>query len=310
MQLEDVIKELKKMKAKRVFVQFPEGLKLRIQNMSKQLEKEGFEIVLCLEATWGACDVREHEAKLLKCDAILHIAHEDFGVKTTMPVVYWDYLIDADPTPILEKEFNKLEPYQKIGLVTSIQYIKTLPVVKKFLEKRGKEVFIGKGDKIPGQMLGCRVGAGILIEDKVDAFLCITAGQFYGLGLALKSNKPLLNLDLEQNSIYRLDTLKKKVEKITAWNIAQVKEARRIGILVSWKLGQFTLPFEIKKKLEKIGKEVFIIAMDEFTTAKLEGLKLDALVNTACPRIGTDDLEKYKLPIVNVEHLYKGKIIS
>lgn len=60
---EKAVKKLKKMKAKRVFIQFPEGLKLSIQNISEDLEKEGFETVLCLEKTYGACDVRDDEAK-------------------------------------------------------------------------------------------------------------------------------------------------------------------------------------------------------------------------------------------------------
>lgn len=39
--------------------------------------------------------------------------------------------------------------------------------------------------------------------------------------------------------------------------------------------------------------------MDEVTPEKIEGLKLDALINFACPRIGIDDLSRYKIPILN-----------
>ena len=142
--MNEAVAKLKKLNAKRIFVHFPEGLKMRIQDISKQLEKEGFEVVLCMEATWGACDVREYEAGLLKCDAILHVAHEDYGVKTKMPVVYWEYFFDADPIPILEKDFDKIKNFKRIGLVTSLQFVKTLPAVKDFLEKNGKEVFLHK----------------------------------------------------------------------------------------------------------------------------------------------------------------------
>lgn len=78
-----------------------------------------------------------------------------------------------------------------------------------------------------------------------------------------------------------------------------------MGVLVSWKLGQMKSPYEIKKKLEKEGKEVFILAMDEIIPEKVEGLKLDALVNCSCPRIGIDDLERYKIPVVNFTELDK-----
>src|SRR3989338_2664244 len=306
--MNEAVAKLKKLHAKRIFVHFPEGLKMRIQEISKQLEKEGFEVVLCMEATWGACDVREYEAGLLKCDAILHVAHEDYGVKTKMPVVYWEYFFDADPIPILEKDFDKIKNFKRIGLVTSLQFVKTLPAVKDFLEKKGKEVFLHKSLQHPGQMLGCRVAAGKRIEDKIDCFLCVSAGRFYVLGLVLQTDKPTYNLDLEKQQIYQIENLKMKVQKIIEWNKAELKEAKKIGLLVSWKRGQmFGDPFKVKKILEQQGKEAYILAMDELSKSKFEGMKLDFLINFACPRIGTDDLEKYGKPTLNWYHITSEK---
>lgn len=120
----------------------------------------------------------------------------------------------------------------------------------------------------------------------------------------MTTEKPVLNLDLERKEIYSLERFKNKIRKILAWNKAQLEDAKRIGILVSWKKGQLASdPFKIKQKLEKKGKEVFVIAMDEITPEKLEGLKLDFLVATACPRIGIDDLERYKIPLVNWDQI-------
>ncbi|MFH0711153.1 MAG: diphthamide biosynthesis enzyme Dph2 [Candidatus Aenigmatarchaeota archaeon] len=298
--MNDAVKKLKKLHAKRIFVQFPEGLKMKIQEIAKELEKKGFEVILSLESTWGGCDIREHEAKLLRCDAILHIAHEDYGIKTKIPVVYWEYFFDVNPVPVLEKDFDKLKDFQKIGIVTSLQYVKTIPKVKDFLEKRGKKVFVNKSLKHPGQVLGCNLSAGIKLEKKVDCFLCISAGKFYSLGLIFKTGKPTFNLDLENQQIYQLDDLKMKILKIIEWNKSELKDAKRIGLLVSWKKGQmFGDPFKMKKQLEKQGKEVYILAMDELSKSKIEGLKLDFLINFSCPRIGTDDLEKFSKPILN-----------
>jgi len=300
--MKEIIKKLKDLKAKRVFVQFPEGIKLRIQDIAKQLEKENFEIVLCLEPCYGACDIRDEEALRLDCDTILHIGHESLGIKNKLPVVFWEYFIESDPIPILEKEFDKLNNLGNIGLVTSIQFVKTIPVIKSYLEKKGKKVFIHKTLQYPGQVLGCKLEAAKNIEEKVDCFLCISAGKFYGLGLILETEKPVLCLDLERKEIYNLDKLKRKIQKITAWNKSQLKDAKKVGVLVSWKKGQLKNPFKIKEKLKKEGKEVFILAMDEITPEKIEGMKLDALVNLACPRIGIDDLERYRIPVINGNH--------
>lgn len=300
--MEEVIEKLRELNAERVFVQFPEGMKLKIQGMARELEKNGFETYICLDATWGACDIREDEAKKLKCDAIIHMAHSDFGVKTDIPVIYYDYFLNGHPEPILEKEFSKLEDYQKIGLVTSLQFIPATKRVKEFLEDNGKKVLMAKSplEKYEGQILGCRTGAGMALESKVDAFLCVSAGKFYGLGLALETDKPLLNLDLEKGKIYSIIDLKKKVQKIIAWNKQLLKDSKKVGFLISWKRGQmFGNPIKLKEKLEKEGKEVYLLAMDEFSPHKFEGLKLDILVSFACPRIATDDQEKYRIPMLN-----------
>ena len=296
---EKAAKELKKLNAKRIFVQFPEGLMLSIQEISQKLEREGFEVVLCLEKTYGGCDIRDDEAKRLKCDAILHIAHQNFGVKSSLPVVYWDYFLEADPIPILEKEFSKLKEYKNICLVTSLQFVKTLPAVAEFLKKNGKKAFVEKKLHYEGQMLGCKVASGLAIEKNVDAFLCVSAGKFYGIGLALATKKPVLNLDLETQIINSLDTQKKKIEKIIVWNKQLLKDAKNVGLLVSWKKGQMLGdPFKMKDSLEKQGKKVFVLAFDEISNNKLEGLKLDILVNFGCPRI-QEDQSNYKIPILN-----------
>lgn len=301
--MEEIINELKKIRAKNVFVQFPEGIKLRMQGIVKRLEGEGFAVVTCLEECYGACDVKEDEAKKLGCDTILHIGHEKFLQKTKMPVVYWEYFIDVDPLPALKKDFDKLNGFENIGLITSIQFVKTIPIVKEFLERNGKKAFAHKSLQYPGQVLGCMLEAARAIDNKVDCFLCISAGEFYGRGVVLKVNKPVFNLDLERKEIYSLDDFGRKIQKIIAWNRAQLKEAKKVGLLVSWKKGQLKMPFGLKEKLEKDGKDVYIFAMDKIAPEKLEGLKLDFIINCSCPRIGTDEVSRYKLPLLNIEDI-------
>jgi len=299
----ETLEELKRINAKRIFIQFPEGLKLRIQDITKELEENGFEIVICLERTYGGCDVRDFEANRLKCDAVLHIAHQDYGVKSSLPVVYWDYFLEADAVPILKKEFEKLKDYKNIGIVTSVQFVKSLPAVSEFLEKNGKKVFLHKSLQYAGQMLGCRIGSGLAVEKNVDAFLCISAGKFYGIGLSLFTKKPVMNLDLETQSIFSLDAQTKKIQRVIAWNKQMLKDAKNIGLLVSWKKGQmFGNPFRIKNNLEKNGKKVYVLAFDELSNDKLEGLKLDLIVNFGCPRI-QEDQSNYKIPMLNYYQL-------
>jgi 2-(3-amino-3-carboxypropyl)histidine synthase len=283
----DISKELKKKRVKRIFIQYPEGLKLRIQNIAKDLEDNGFEVIICCEPTYGSCDLRDEEATRLGCDAILHIGHSDLKIKPKLPVVYWEYFYTVDPIPILKEEMNELKKFKRIGIVTSVQFIKTTDKVIDFLKNAGKEVYIQKSLKYPGQILGCNVDAAKKIEDKVDCFLYVGAGKFHPLGVALAVNKPVLSLDLEKKQIYSLDNEKMKWLKKKAWHDSDLDDAKNVGIIVCWKKGQVRMSEarKLKKELENKGKEVSILAFDDFKKEKIEGLKFDALINLACPRL-------------------------
>ena len=286
MELKSVIEKLNGMKVKKVFIQYPEGLTLKIVDISKKLEKEGFEVFICVEPCYGSCDIRDHEAKLMGCDVILHIGHSDFGLDSELPVVYWEYEINVDPISVLEKEFHKLKPYKKIGLITSVQFVKAMDKVKDYLEKNGKEIFVHKTLKYLGQVLGCCVYSAEVIEDKIDCFLYVGAGKFHPLGVAIKVDKPVFSLDLEKNEIISLEKEKMKYLKKKAWHENQLKEAKSVGILVSWKKGQNRIDEarKLKKELEEKDKEVTILSFDRVTKEKMEGLKFDVLVNMICPR--------------------------
>lgn len=283
----EIIDTLKRMGAKRIFLQYPEGLQLRIQEMTRKLEENGFEVILCLEPTYGACDVRDSEAERLECDVILHIGHTDFGMKSEIPVVYWDYFLVVDPIPILEKEVRKLGRFKKIGLVTTVQFVKAMKKVQEYLKKMGKEVYLHKSLKYPGQILGCNVEAAKGIEDMIDCFLYVGAGKFHPIGVALKVKKPVFSLDLEKKVIYSIGKEKMIWLKKKAWNEAKLKDAKKVGIIISWKKGQNNIreAMRLKEELEEKGKEVYVLAFDRILKEKIEGLKFDCLVNLACPRL-------------------------
>ncbi len=290
--IKGVISELKKTRTRRIMVQFPEGLKMKIQDIAKRLENEGFELVLNVEPVFGGCDVRDFEGKRLGCQAILHIGHSDFGVKSELPVIYWDYSFDVDPIPALEKNFEKLKSYKNIGLFTSIQYVSAMRKVKQFLEKNEKEVFTYKSQKHEGQVLGCRVFAATSLKDKVDCFLYVGAGRFHPLGVALVTEIPTFSLDLEKNDIIDFQNEKKIYMKKKAWHDVKLKEARVVGITVSWKQGQNRIDeaMRLKKLLESEGKEVHILAFDTVSKEKIMGMKFDCVVNMVCPRMDDEDL--------------------
>jgi 2-(3-amino-3-carboxypropyl)histidine synthase len=142
-------------------LQIPEGLKRKALDIAD----ETGDVVIDCEACYGACDLCIGEAKSLGCDGIIHY----------VPVEYREIRQDYDPVPVLEKNLEKIKG-NRIGLVSTIQFLDSLKSTKKFLENKGKSVRIGKGKSKEGQILGCDVSAANSVEKDVDAFLYIGSG--------------------------------------------------------------------------------------------------------------------------------------
>jgi len=301
MELQEAIEKMKKIKAKRIFVQLPEGLRTKSLEISDVLEKNQLEPIISLETTFGACDLRDEEALRLKCDAILHFGHNSFGfdyLKSKIPIFYVELFVDKE-IKNFENEFEKIEKFNKIALVYSIQYKKIFEKVKEFLEKKGKKVLTFGNS----QIIGCNYSNALALESETEIYLVISSGKFHALGLALKTEKPVFLFDAEQEKILEISKEKEKYRKIIAWNKKIFEESKKVGLLISWKKGQLKNFETIKEKIEKMGKKVYVFVFDELNENMLEGLKIDCLVNLACPRISIDDLERFKIPIISFEEL-------
>ena len=225
--IKEIVEKIKRLGAKRIFLQVPEGLKLKVLSFAEELEKRGFEVFISIETCYGACDLRDYEAKKLNCDLILHFGHSKMDL---IPVIWEEYRIDFNPKNLLERNLTKLKKYKKIGLVTTVQFISSLEKAKKFLEARGLKIFIGrpKGKCIyPGQVLGCDYSSAKSIENKVNCFLFLGSGLFHPLGLVLKVKKPVLFLDFEKGELIDLLEQKEKRKRIKFAQIEKAKECER-----------------------------------------------------------------------------------
>ncbi|MFQ6010391.1 MAG: diphthamide biosynthesis enzyme Dph2 [Candidatus Aenigmatarchaeota archaeon] len=293
----------------KILLQIPEGLKTRAIEIAKELESRGDKVVISCDPCYGACDLKEKEARELGCEKIIHYGHTKF-LENRMPVLYEEIKESMDPAPILNKDFEKIEKHSSFGLVSSLQFVDSLKKAKSFLEKKAKQAHIGKGILIskklyPGQILGCDISAAKAVESKVDCFLFFGSGRFHPLGLALSTEKPVYFVDMERKEIENLNSFRRKFLNQRYAASAMLKHARTIGILVSTKSGQrrIELAENIREELKKRGRNAFILSMDEISPEKLAGLKLDAFINTACPRIAIEHRTQFDKPIVNPDEI-------
>ena len=78
-------------------------------------------------------------------------------------------------------------------------------------------------------------------------------------------------------------------------------DARKIGIIVGLKEGQFAniKAIELRKELTKLGMQTQLIALTEISDEKLQNFKeIDAFIQVACPRLGTDNY--FSKPVLSV----------
>src|SRR3989338_4558469 len=290
MQTDNLVAEIKKTGAKRVMIQVPGGLKVKLTEIITKLEENDITAVASVSPSYGACDLADDEAKQHRCELLVHIGHSKFyrDFTTVVPVLYFPWIVDLE----LKNIYFSLIAEKRIGILSTIQYVNTLPELKTMLEKHGKEVVIG------GQVLGCWFLNAEKISDGVDAFLYLGSGKFHPLGL---KNKKTYILDVEKMSIEIVD--RTEIEKRRYANIYNAKDAKTFAILTATKKGQFELlakAEEIRKRLEENDRNAFILIMHEINDDALAGVRADAFVNTACPRIVEDHFSK---PILNPDDL-------
>jgi 2-(3-amino-3-carboxypropyl)histidine synthase len=78
--------------------------------------------------------------------------------------------------------------------------------------------------------------------------------------------------------------------------IHRAMDAETWGIIVSTKIGQRR--WEIAEEIVEANDDAYLITLDEVTPDHLRNFGLDAYVNTACPRITTDDGPQFDDPLL------------
>ncbi len=284
--------------AKTVGLQFPVGLRTKAVELAQEIEaKAGVTCLVSADPSFGACDIAD-----MPVDLIVHLGHAPMPHLRYNRVFFYDL-----PGPALTSLafIDAAEPMlpKRVGLLTTTQFRAWLPQIKEHLEKAGHEVAIGEPDKrvaYAGQLLGCDYHTAETVSKDVDGYLYIGTGEFHPIGVAFLTDQPIIIADPERGSARTLADLKDRILRQRFAAIARAKDARTFGIIVSKKIGQIRLEMakDLKDLAEKHGLQANIFLMDLVSPDCLEGYRVDAWVNTACPRIAIEDVLQYKKPLL------------
>lgn len=284
----------------------PDGILKKIQNCAEKVRDEfNIPVYIIGDTSWGSCDLNMHAAEMLGVDILFNIGHtismESFGNK----VIMVDAFDDIDFSKIAKKCAVELKKknFKIISLATISQYIRSMQDVKEIFESHGYEVVIGrgKGHLNDGQVFGCEFYPVYDTKDHVDAYLFLGQSIFHSASIAIVTQKPTFMLDPYFNEYSEISDIARKLEKKAILAVYKAQDAETIGIIIGLKEGQFAKikALELKRLLEEAGKKILLIAMTEITDERLLSFEgIDAFIQVACPRIGTDN--HFHKPVLSV----------
>lgn len=302
--IDEAISSLRELKASKILLQSPLGLRSVAHHIAEILKLEGFEVTFSSSNCWGGCDVAYTEAKSVKVDAIIHLGHSRFLRRDRHPTIYLEARY-ADPTPIqgiVGKIIAQLDGLKRVGIGASVQWLDFVQYLCNVLEENGVETFTAKPNMFSlyeAQVLGCDVSSLKKIEEVVDGFV-VLGSVFHGLGMAISSTKPVVAADPHSQQVKNLSTFREKILKTRFAQITAFKNASKVGVVVSVKPGQkrIALAKRLNTLLNEKGKQSYLLSADEVTTSTVSENRFDAFVNTACPRLSIEDQSVFSKPLL------------
>lgn len=296
-------------KAKKVALQFPEGLLLFSCVISDILEQyAGVECVIMGDVTYGACCVDDFTARSLGCDFLVHYGHSCLVPidVTDIRVLYVFVDIQIDSVHLVETIKHNFPPSTRLYMLGTIQFAGSMYIVKTALEEYFKE---GNGSiAIPqckplsaGEVLGCT--SPIFDKSAIDAFIFVADGRFHLESVLI--HNPGINA-YQYNPYKKILTSEsydiEKMKSIRKDAVENAATAKKFGLILGTlgRQGNTNLLERLQKHLRACGKEYTVVLLSEIFPSKLQRFAdIDAWIQIACPRLSIDWGYAFPKPLLN-----------
>ncbi|TKR77670.1 hypothetical protein L596_018597 [Steinernema carpocapsae] len=281
--------------SKYVALQFPEGLLLYSCIISDILQKHtDVDTVIMGDVTYGACCVDDYTARGLGCDLLVHYGHSCLvPIQDTQGIqmLYIFVNIDMNLSHFIDILKANFAPEDcKIALVSTVQFVVSLQVVKKTLEKDGYNILIPQCKPLsPGEVLGCTSPR---IAEDVTALIYLGDGRFH-LESAMIHNPKLdaYAYDPYSRKLTRETYDFAKMNSIRGRAVDVARTAKTFGLIQGTlgRQGNIRIVEELEAKLTSAGKRFVRVLMSEIFPDKLKIFEnVDCWVQVACPRLSID----------------------
>ncbi len=300
----------------RVMIEAPIGLnKIAVALSRIIIERYGVkEAIVSGRNTWGACDIATPPPGF----DIIHIGHalppniaslmringyviERIGERTVITGKgFKAYILPAYYVPndnVVEALVKGLQGYEGSMVLYPILY-------KLYAESVAKRI---RGTAV-GPFTGC------FMPIKANKAVVVSGGYFYALTAKLiNPGSRVMVADPHRVVVEDVELVYRRYIGLKVNSLLRAIDARRIAILLTSKPGQGNInhALSIKRRLQRSGRDAFILYIDEVSAEAINNIDADAVVIEACPRIALDDLDRVNKPLIaplEVNYIISGKV--
>jgi 2-(3-amino-3-carboxypropyl)histidine synthase len=292
--------------AKKVALQFPEGLLMYSLTICDILEQfAGVKDCFVLgDVTYGACCLDDYSAAALGAEFLVHYGHSCLVPVdvSQIPCLYVFVDIQIDVEHLVETVRHNFPPKTKLAVAGTIQFATAIQAAKLQLVGDFPHVLIPQAKPLsPGEVLGCTSPA--LPTGTVDAVVFVADGRFHLEAFMIA------NPDVKA---YRYDPYsrvmtheqydQKGMREARRKAIEQAQFSKRWGVVLGT-LGRQGNPQILKHlegRLASRGIQFLTFLISELSPTKLAlfNNSIDVWVQIACPRLSIDWGEAFPGPLL------------
>ena len=223
-----------------------------------------------------------------------------------------DFKLPKNFFEILNLTFKK---NSTLAIFCAVQFREKLDFVMSLILKDGFKIFTSKPFRtaIEGQILGCdsyKDSYNFDLRD-IDGFVYVGDGYFHPNAMLLAQEneaviKPvvLCNVVQQITEVISKEHIKKYLDKRKV-NFLKWGFSKNVGVFITTKWGQEYLKSSLKLKEKYKDKNFYFFIGDNFLDNEVENFPyIDVWVNSACPRIGQDDILRHKKTVINIKDIW------
>ncbi|KAI8582010.1 hypothetical protein K450DRAFT_230368 [Umbelopsis ramanniana AG] len=282
---------IQKAEAKKVALQFPEGLLMFACTISDILEAFcGVETLVMGDVTYGACCVDDFSARALGCDFLLHYGHSCLVPVDVTPIntLYVFVDIGIDTQHFIDTVKRNFEPGKKLVVVGTIQFVTALQAARAILEQDYVLQVPQAKPLSPGEVLGCTSPR---LPD-MDAIIYLGDGRFHLESIMIHNpDLPAFRYDPYDKKFTRERYDHAEMHSLRKHAIATATKAKTFGLILGTlgRQGSPKIMDYLQESITKAGKTYVTILLSEIFPGKLAQFEdVDAWIQIACPRLSID----------------------